>query len=281
MTKASLVVVALVGAIGMGRASAQPGETPASQPPTTDNGAPVPPSTFDGSPDALLAQVAANSPTIEKIARGAFRRARRAISIGPTVGLFGASIPSPGDTDLALTFGLGVETFKVPVLPTIDNLKAIVMERAKAKLGDAIKARFAGNPPDAATLEQMGREIWEEAVQEVLGLENVRAKTMERPQFTFGVEANRYFDSDVWMTRLRVGLGVWKLTLAGSVSAAFTDPTTSVFTGVEVVAHFLPSKNPRASVLDAYLRGDFEVRNRSTQNTDTIALVVRYLVDLL
>ena len=273
MSKRGLVVVALVGAIGMGRAHAQPGETPAAEPPK-----PAGPG-LDA--DALLAQVAASSPTIEKLVRGTFRRARRAISVGPTVGLYGATIVSPGKADLALTFGLGVETFKVPVLPDIDHLKEAVTERAKAKLGDAIKARFAGNPPDTATLEQMVREIWEEAVQEVLGLEDVRPKTMELPQFTLGLEGNRYFDGGVWMTRLRVGVGVWKFTVAGSLSAAFTDPKTSVFTGVEVVAHFLMSKNPRASVLDVFLRGDFEVRNRGTQNTDTIALGVRYLLDVL
>ncbi|NVB82806.1 MAG: hypothetical protein HOV81_30795 [Kofleriaceae bacterium] len=288
MIKSSLVV-ALLCAIGMSAAHAQPGQTPPSEPrperdPAIDptDGVQAPPpsdSVFD--PDTLVERAIAASPTLEKIARGTFRRARRAISIGPTIGVYGASIVSPGEADAALTFGLGIETFKVPVLPSIENFQELVKERAKAKLVEQVALVFKGQRPEATALDQLVREVIEEAVQEVLGLDNIRPKTMERPSLTLAVEGNRYFDSNVWMTRLRLGIGIWKLTLAGSVSAAFTDPKTSVFAGPEVVAHFLTSRNPRASVLDVFLRADFELRNRGTMNTDTMAVGVRYLVDVL
>lgn len=274
------IVVALMCAIGSGQAHAQaPGERVPPRPPAEWTSPPPSASTFD--PDALVAQAIAASPTIERIARGAFRRARRAISIGPTLGLYGASIVSPGETDAALTFGLGLETFKVPILPSIENFKELVKERAKAKLIEQVERTFKGQRPDAAAIDQLARQVIEEAVEEVLGLENIRPKTMERPRLSIGIEGNRYFDSNVWMTRLRAGIGIWKLTLAASVSAAFTDPKTSVFAGPEIVAHFLTSRSPRASVLDVFVRADFELRNRGTMNTDTVALGVRYLVDVL
>jgi hypothetical protein len=283
MIKSSWVVIAVVCAIAVNGAYAQPGASPGSPteaaPPRQPDEWESPPSAFD--PDALVAQALAASPTIERIARGAFRRARRAISIGPTLGLYGASIVSPGDTDAALTFGLGVETFKVPVLPSIDNFKELVKERAKAKLIEQVEQTFQGQRPDAAAIDQLARQVIEEAIEEVLGLENVRPRMMERPHLTIAIEGNRYFDSNVWMTRLRAGYGIWKLTLAASVSAAFTDPKTSVFAGPELVAHFLTSRNPRASVLDVFLRADFELRNRGMMNTDTVALGVRYLLDVL
>lgn len=287
MIKSSWVVTAVVCAIAVNGAHAQPGVTPgappneAAPPRQPDEWASRPSSASFFDPEALVAQALAASPTIERIARGTFRRARRAISIGPTLGLYGASIVSPGDSDAALTFGLGVETFKVPVLPSIDNFKELVKERAKAKLIEQVELTFKGQRPDAAAIDQLARQVIEEAIEEVLGLENVRPKTMERPHLTFAIEGNRYFDSNVWMTRLRAGVGIWKLTLAVSVSAAFTDPKTSVFAGPELVAHFLTSRNPRASVLDVFLRADFELRNRGTMNTDTVAAGVRYLVDVL
>ncbi len=286
MTKSSVgwqrvAIATLVCAIVSGTAYAQPGQPEPSEPRPdgAPPGEPVQSSIFDT--DALVAQAIAASPTLATIARGAFRRARRSISIGPTVGFYGASIVSPGDADAALTFGLGVETFKVPIMPSLESFKELVKERAKAKLREQVALSFKGNRPDPASLDQLVREVIEEAIQEVLGLENIRPKTMERPRFSLALEGNRYFDSSAWATRLRIGVGVWKLTLAASASAAFTNPKTSVFVGPEVVAHFMTSKNPRASVLDVFVRADFELRNRSTMNTDTLALGVRYLVDVL
>jgi hypothetical protein len=275
--------VAIVLAIAAGSAHAQPGadQLPPQEAPAAGAPGPVEPSqaTAAWNPDALIEQIAANVPALEAVAKGAFRRARRSISIGPTVGVYGAALPSPGELDYAITFGVGVELFKIPLLPTLDNLKAIVKERAKAKLKQVAIDRLKGKQP--GELEQLAREVWEEAVKEVLGLENIRPKTMERPRFTAAIEGNRLLSSETWATRLRLGVGVWKLTVAGSIGAGFTEPDTGVLIGIEVVAHFLMSKNPRASVIDVFLRGDLEVRNRGTANTDSVVLGVRYLLDII
>lgn len=223
--------------------------------------------------DAALRQLATNAPVLERIAKGTFKRARRAIAIGPTVGAWAGYLPDPGETETAITFGLGLEVFKIPVLPTPETLKQIAIERAKARL---LSAR-----PTAATGEQLAREIWDDVVEEVLGMENIRGRTMERPRLTLALEANRYLDAEAWATRLRLGIGVSRVTLAGSFTVAFTDPETSVFTGVEVVTHFLLSKQPRSPVVDVFLRGDFEVRNRDLANVDTYVLGTRFLLDAL
>src|SRR5262249_12980190 len=102
--------------------------------------------------DQLVAQAEAAAPSIETVVRGTVGRVRRAISIGPTVGVWSAAIIDPGDLDAALTFGIGFETFKVPVLPDIDTLRALIQERVKAQLKDRIKAVFQGQPPDSLEL---------------------------------------------------------------------------------------------------------------------------------
>jgi hypothetical protein len=221
------------------------------------------------------------SPILLDIAKGAFRRARRKISIGPTLGLFGGH-GYADTTDVALTFGLGVEIFKIPVWPSIDNLRAIIQERAKAKLKQIIVDSFKGQLPDEQTAIKFAKEAWMEAVEEVLGLRNLRAKTMERPQLSIGLEGNRYFDSEVWATRLRAGIGIWKFTLAASVSTAFGDPKISIYAGPEIVVHFMMSKGPRSSVLDVFVRGDFELRSRGEPYShDVYALGLRYLLDII
>ena len=270
-------------------ASAQPEPEPQPEPPPEAQPPPTGP-TLDIDPEwwlrkieaidfeALLERIA---PGLENVARGTVRRGRRAISIGPTAGAYGAGIPSPGETDLGVTFGLGLEMFKIPVLPTMKNLKALVIERAKAKLKKAALDTFRGREPEPIELEQLARQAWDEAVKEILGLENVRARRIEKPRLTLAVEGNYLVRSETWMTRLRAGAGFWKVTLAATVTAGFTDPDTSVFVGPEVVLHILMSKGPRASVVDVFVRGDFEVRNRDVANTDMVTLGVRYLLDVI
>ena len=229
--------------------------------------------------DAIVADVFArvNVPQIEKIARGTVRRARRAIAIGPTVGAWGAYAPSPELSEQAVTFGLGLEVFKVPVLPTLGNFKAILEERIKAK----IKERITTNAvPPREELDRMAAEIFEEAKAEILGERDVRGKTFERPRFTIGLEANRLFEAEAWLARARIGIGISRVTLAASAAVAFTDPDTTVFLGPELVVHALLSKSPRSPVIDVFVRGDFEVTDRET-NSDHVTAGARFLLDVL
>lgn len=284
------ILIAL--AVMSGTASAQPGETPPvdPQPPPPPDG-PVEVQAqvqADASAsldlDGLLERAHALSPTIGTIARGTFRRARRAISIGPTLGFWGAGVLKQDEIETALTFGLGLELFKVPVLPSPENLKAIVIERAKSKLKKAIAARFVGVAVEPVVVEELVREVWEESIKEVLGLENVRPKTMERPRLTIAFEVNRRFNFEAWEPRLRAGIGIWKFTLAASGSIALGSDAfakTPVYAGLEIVTHFLVSKNPRASVFDVFVRADFELRNRDDQNGDQLVLGIRYLLDII
>jgi len=223
--------------------------------------------------EGLIDQLAVNAPLIERVAKGTLKRARRAVSVGPTVGAFAGYFPGAEESDYALSFGIGVEVFKIPILPTPETIKTIAKDRAKARLKEKLAT---GGAFDAQAL---AREIWDDVVKEVLGMENIAGKTMEKPRFTVGLEANRLLDSEVWMTRFRAGLGISKLTLAASSAVAFTDPKTSVYAGLELVAHFLTSKKPRASVVDVFFRADFELRNDADLNF--YVLGVRYLLDAL
>jgi hypothetical protein len=279
-----LVVVAATGSVGAQPGATHPQEVPSQAPPGAPPGhdAPVEEYVRERSPldvDAVLARIEAASPTIQTVALGTLRRARRSVSIGPTIGAWIAAVPSPGEYEQAITFGVGLEMFKIPVMPGPETLKALVVERAKAKLKQQLLARFRGDPTDPIALEQFAREIWQEAINEVLGLENVRPRTMERPKLTVALEVNRLMRAEAWMPRLRLGVGVWKLTVGGSFGPAFGD-STGIFVGPEVVAHFLTSKQPRASVVDVFLRADFEVRHREA-NTDHLVLGARFLLDVL
>jgi hypothetical protein len=221
--------------------------------------------------DALVDQLAHHAPGLERVAKGAFRRARRAVSIGPTVGAFGGLFPDAEQADLAISFGLGVELFKIPIIPSPEKLKELVIQRAKEKL----EARQIST----GDAQQIVREAWDEAIKELFGLEGLPYKTMERPKLSLALEANRFIDGEAWAVRFRAGIGIWKVTLAASFAAAFTDDT-GVYTGLELCTHFLVAKHPRSSVLDVFVRADFEVRNRDVTNADFYGIGARYLLDV-
>lgn len=276
MSRQSLLVILTLAALGS-VASAQPGAMPA------DSGATA---TSEPNLDELIARAEAMAPSVATVARGTFRRARRAVSIGPTIGAWGTALIDPGDTDMALTFGIGIETFKVPIVPSIETVKALITERVKAQLKQRIQAVFAGRQPNPLELSTLAAQVYTDVRDEVLGVRNARAKTMERPQYTFAVEANRLFGAERWLVRTRVGIGVWKLTLGisaavGRVCRGGTcDDGVKLFSGPELVAHFLTSKNPRASVVDAFLRFDFQATGRGVETYDQAVLGARFLLDV-
>lgn len=261
-------------------AHAQPAETPPSPPPRPEMvGAPV-------DVDAILAKVEAESPTLASIARGTLRRGRRAISIGPSVGLWTGAFTAQDSFETALTVGVGVELFKVPVLPDMQTIKALVMERAKAKLRDHLVAVVMGRKPDPIEVESMAKQIYDDVVAEILGLHNVRAKRLERPRLGVGFEMNRLFDAERWVPRFRAGVGVWKLTVGMSLSGACLGgpcgDRLELYTGPEVIVHVLTSKEPRSSVIDAYLRVDLQATGRSEIDPyDQVVLGARFLLDLI
>jgi hypothetical protein len=299
MRNASWVVIAL--AIATGTAVAQPGNTPPEQQPQPypppqayppPQGAPGQPPAQPPGPypqtgyqvgpvdvDSVIAKVGAEMPTIQTVAKGTLRRARRAISVGPTVGYWVGSVPAQDTYEQAITFGLGIEIFKVPILPEPEEIKALILERVKAKVKAQILDRLAGRQPEPLELEAMAKGIYQEVRAEVLGLENTRAKTMERPRFNIALEANRAFHDDAWMARLRGGIGIWKFTLGLSAAVAFPD-RVKAYVGPELVLHFLISDKPRASVVDVFLRADLELRFRET-NSDQMVLGARFLLDAI
>ena len=278
MIQHSLLVLVLLTSTAI----AQPGATE----PPAPTGVQIGNSRIETDLDALIAKAQAEAPTIETVVRGTFRRARRALSIGPTVGLWTAAIIDPGDIDGALTIGVGFETFKVPVLPSRETLQDLIVERVKAQMKQRIVDTFKGQQPEPLKLDALVKQVYEEVRNEILGLKNVRPKTFERPKFTVGFEANRLFGADRWLGRTRVGIGVWKVTLAlsaavGRVCRGGTcDDGVKAFIGPEIVLHALPSKQPRASVIDAFVRADFQANGRGVETYDQLVLGARYLLDV-
>src|SRR5690606_3506715 len=110
MTRLNLVVIAVV--IAMGGSAAAQNADPEAPVDRVDVG----PDAYLQGAEALFARLEDASPILKDIAQGAIRRARRKVSIGPSVGVFGGYADG---VDAAVSFGIGIETFKIPVLPSV------------------------------------------------------------------------------------------------------------------------------------------------------------------
>ena len=251
-----------------GAARAQPGATPGPAP-GTDAGPGVMPADVVAEPEPL---------TRKQIARDVIRGVRRAIALGPTFGVFSTYQPSGSVLDTGLSFGLELEVFQAGI-PTVEELQEIAKDKAKAKLLQVIRDRFAGQTPDAATRRQLLRELAEEIKQEVLATLRARPKVLQRPRLAIPLEASYLFDSADWIGRLGVSAGFGPVSLGPVFSVRFGDDTVARL-GADLAIHLLPSPSPRSPVIDIFLRGEFELHARTT-NDDQIVLGVRALLDLI
>src|SRR5688572_13681772 len=255
MIRHSLLVLALFAST----ASAQPGATPPTEPQPAPAPQPPPPpdddeprpkeplptpeermKTGEGvfkeifDPDNFFEELATNSPELATIAKGTLRRARRKVAFGPTGGAYGGRYTGTETVDMGISFGLGIELFRVPVLPTMENLKAIAKERAKAKAKQLFLDGLAGKDTDPLEVRRMMIQIWTEALREVLGMENIRGKRLEKPSLLVGVEAFHVFDAQAWGGRLRIGTGIWKIQASFTTGFAITEPRASATVGAEL-----------------------------------------------
>lgn len=284
MKSASFALIAV--AVMTHVAVAQPGATaPSPSPPPAEA---APEANTDAMLDQAIAKARAAAPSIKSYAEGTLRRARRAIALGPTVGLYGAGFVSPGDVDGALTIGLGLEMFDVPVLPEIDTIQDKIVEHAKAEAKARAEQVFQGRAPDPIVVEQLAAQAYTDARNEVLAVQATKPKTLEKPSFTLALEADRRFAADRWLGRARLGFGVSIVTLG--LSASFgracrgdgCNDAVRAFVGPEVVLHVLTSKEPRSNVVDGFVRFDLQATGRSDGTTyDQVVLGARFLLDAI
>lgn len=207
---------------------------------------------------------------------GALRQTRRSIAIGPHVG-FATVVDDDGNSDVGVTFGLALYTFKRPSLLDLkQRATEMIEQRVKARLAEAVAA--GAPPPDVKSLvEEEGHKVLEELADELGGLEEIRPKVLEKPSLKLVVEGAVL--GDAWLARVGVGKGVGPISLGvgGGVLRAGGD--TAPLVGGELSLHLTPVGQLRTPVLDVYVRGDVGFFDAGKAGVFTGG--VRALVDLL
>ncbi len=216
--------------------------------------------------------------TVEEIAGGVVRNIRRSIALGPNIGAFSAYAPSAEELDGGISFGLELELFKTGI-PTPARVREIAKQKAKEKLAQIIRDRFAGQEPGPEVMEQLVREIAAQVKAEVLEAIGAKPRRVGRPRLIIPVEAGYFFGPADWLGRIGFGIGFGPIAVGPSFSVRFGDDTVARMGG-ELSVHVYVSKAPRSPMLDVFLRGDFELHDRDA-NDDQIVLGVRALLDFI
>ena len=205
----------------------------------------------------------------EALARAAIGRTRRAIAIGPHLG--GAALIDAQDSASggAITFGLGLYTFRVP---TGLALKEVIKERVMVELRSAIAS-------GAVDGDQLIHDIIQKVIRDVLD-GAYGSQSFPAPAFTFLVEGQKSFgDANGFGVRTMIGYGLSKLNIGLALAGSFPSGTRNqLLLGPELGIRLTPIGRHRTPVFDLFARAELGVRS---PGPTTVSVGARLLLDVL
>lgn len=223
---------------------------------------------------------AETSAAMKGIVAGAVQRARRSIAVGVTVGGGVAYLPSPERAEYPISFGLGVDLFKIPIVPDLARVREIVIERTKERVAERVKDQMlAGNTPSGDEITQLAHQIGDEIAAEVMGEMSAHPKLVEKPRLAVDLEGAYLPRAKVWQLRLTAGFGISYVTLGPTIVVNLTSPR-GLLLGGELATHLLPTHGSRSPVIDLFVRFDAGVTSAS-KHANQVTFGTRLLLDFL
>jgi hypothetical protein len=172
-----------------------------------------------------------------------------------------------------ISFGLELNLFRVPVMPSTDTLRELIQERFKARLKERLMHL---EKPD----EQMVRQVYEDVKAEVLGELNVRPHLFEDPRLSLGLDASYLSRAEAWQIRGILGVGISKVTVGPTIVGFTGNGVTDLMLGGEMAIHLLPMDSARSPVIDVFLRLEVPVIETDRDATQ-IGIGVRLQLDVV
>lgn len=213
-----------------------------------------------------------------EIGKRALRRGRRAITLGPYVGVAPGIGADAGDLDVAISGGLALLKYDIPLLPTRERLEEIVKSRFRAELVERLKDAARGGEVSGLDRDRIAREVWAEIKAELL-LE-LAPKRWEKPSLLARLEVSRLPSAEAWDVRLMLGYGVGPVFLSAGPSLRYADGAAFVVP-VELSKPMMLSRGLRAPVLDFFLRAELAVSGRDAGRQDVVLLGARLGLDVI
>ncbi len=209
------------------------------------------------------------------IGMNALERARRSIAIGPFIGLHGVRGPG-NDMDGAISFGIGLSRFDVPIIPDRSEIESILKDRFKAlfiqKFNEALQGDVNGRGIDP---KQIAKQAWNDVLSAYL--KGRKHQMLEKPGLRLHAEATKLFVQDAWQGRITASIGIGPIALGFSGGGEFGDANFA-FVGIEATKPLVFGE-ARTPVLELFGRLD---RGFGEGHNDLDAsLGARFLLDIL
>ena len=195
------------------------------------------------------------------LANAEVQRSRRAIALGPTLGVAGVYVPPPAsEADLGITFGFALRMFSIP---RMSDPKDVILDRVREG-GDA---------------GEMVKDVAGQFVGELTGRRPRPGKTLEKPRLAVTLEGTRLLNLEAWQVRGVVAIGIWKVTV-GPVITGHIGPADGLLLGGELAVHLTPKQGPRSPVIDVYVRGELGVIGE-VEDAELVTVGTRFVLDLI
>ncbi len=200
---------------------------------------------------------------IQSSAKAAVARTRRSIALGPTVGVAGAYLVGPDQAEVPITFGLAFRRFDIPWLPDQDDVKEMVIDRAR----------------EGGSVGDMVKDVGGELLDRVTGRHPRPPQTLEKPKLAITLEGAKLVDTGDWQIRASAGIGLWKVTIGPALSGHL-GAADGLLIGGELGVHLTPWDGVRSPVIDLYLRGEAGVTSQ-VDELEVVSVGTRFLYDLI
>jgi hypothetical protein len=215
---------------------------------------------------------------VAQIAKRSLARARRSLTLGPSISVAPLLTLDSNATDVQVSLGLDLLRYRIPPLPSPERMGELVKSRVRSEVARRLAARAVGGArPTSADRERIAREVWRDIKSELL-LET-QPRKLEKPGFALRLELDHMIDAGSWNVRLMAGIGVGPVFLSLGPGMEVDDGVALVFP-IEISRPVLISRGLRSPVIEPFVRAEVVATDRSDRE-DRILVGARFLLDLI
>lgn len=220
-----------------------------------------------------MAELAESIP-LGKLGLNVADRLRRSIAIGPFVGAHATLGDSGEDGGLGVSFGVGLSTFDIPILPDGEEIKRLLSDRFKTLFREKVKEALTHGKvtSDKLALRSIAKEVWKDVIDAYLNERQHRM--LETPSLRIHAEAVKLVQLEAWQVRGSIAKGLGNM----SFGLTFGFDDSFAFVGPEVSVQLLFGK-ARSPILDLFARADIPLGEKN--GPVDISLGARFILDVL
>jgi hypothetical protein len=219
-------------------------------------------------------------------ARRGLQRFRRSATLGPTTTTSPAYALDTGEADLQLGIGLALLRYRIPTVPTEEELRALLLSTVKATVEAEFNARAERDEHlSEDDMKKVVADAWQQ-IKDRLLLE-LRPRRLEKPKLMLVGEIGYLLSDNAWDFRVMGGYGVGPVFLAAGAALHWDGGTNltsknsaNLLIPLEVSVPVLLNHGLRAPVLQCFLRYDWPVTGTSNDQHRVFA-GARLALDIL